>query len=407
MGSLRAVTRLRQVHATLALRLELREDTSCKNAWTDGRVFGYNPHYINLLTDDKLEGLAAHIVMHPACGHHKRRGNRNEKLWNKACDYAINSLLLDAGFTLPDGYLFAEEYSNKNAEYIYDALLQGENEKEAEKHLGDEDSDSHAEVENGDQDSKDAEPDDSFAEQNAVTESAESAGEVRDDPGGETSDARQTYETDWEEAFIQAVGTARDLGKLPAGIERLLQKRLNPKLSWQELLARFIERSARSDYSWVTPNRRYLHQGIYLPAIQNNELHQLVVAIDTSGSIQADELDQFIAELQDILAQTPTTTHIFFCDTEIQQHLVIEQADMLQPITPKGGGGTDYRPVFTAIERQGLRPACMIYLTDLECVGYPEHEPAFPVLWVKTGDASKMPPFGDIIPIRTEYHYAD
>ncbi|MBL4902077.1 MAG: hypothetical protein JKY62_05445 [Desulfocapsa sp.] len=104
--------------ASLALRLTVQEDTSCQTAWTDGNVFAYNPDYINILSQAKLEGLAAHLVMHPACNHHKRRQSREPKMWNRACDYAINGILLDAGFTLPDAYLYLEEYRGRSAESV-------------------------------------------------------------------------------------------------------------------------------------------------------------------------------------------------------------------------------------------------------------------------------------------------
>lgn len=92
--------------ASLALRLELKEDPDCATAWTDGKVFAYNPDYIRILPDDKLVGLSAHTVMHPACQHHKRRKGRDPSLWNKACDYAINPILIEAGLALPDGFLY-------------------------------------------------------------------------------------------------------------------------------------------------------------------------------------------------------------------------------------------------------------------------------------------------------------
>ena len=62
--------------ATLALRLEPREDINCETAWTDGTVMAYNPDYVDQLPLDELCGLCAHIVMPPVCGHHVRRNGR-------------------------------------------------------------------------------------------------------------------------------------------------------------------------------------------------------------------------------------------------------------------------------------------------------------------------------------------
>ena len=392
---------------SLALRLAIQEDRSCHTAWTDGNIFAYNPDYINILSSDKLEGLAAHVVMHPACSHHRRRQGRDQKTWNRACDYAINWILLDAGLTLPDGYLYQEEYRNRSAESVYEKLRQDENDAEPEP-------EGVAQEEGTDQDSdrKDQEEEEQAKAGEQGEEGTEGqqrpssdpglSGEIRDEPeGGGGGDSPSTA-TDWDEALIQAARNAREIGKLPAGVARLVKNRISPRLCWQELLARFIERSARSDYTWLAPNRRFLHQDLYFPSLLNSELDQVVIAIDTSGSIAPEELDQFAAEISAIMEQYPASMHLFYCDSSIHDYQVFERSDLPVTIKPRGGGGTDYRPVFERIDREGLKPACLIYLTDMECLGFPEVEPFYPVLWVKTGESSRKPPFGEILRLHTD-----
>ncbi|MFO7597916.1 MAG: hypothetical protein R6W92_16425, partial [Desulfocurvibacter africanus] len=108
--------------ATLALRLDMREDPSCRTAWSDGRVLAYNPLYIEVLPLEKVKGLQCHEVLHLACCHHTRRGGREPKTWNMACDYAINPILLEAGLELPSGYLDDPRHHGKSADAIYTAL---------------------------------------------------------------------------------------------------------------------------------------------------------------------------------------------------------------------------------------------------------------------------------------------
>ena len=67
---------------------------------------------------------------------------------------------------------------------------------------------------------------------------------------------------------------------------------------------------------------------------------------------------------------------------------------VLLTLHPKGGGGTDYRPVTAYVEEQGLNPACLVYLTDGCCDRYPE-EPWYPVLWIGTCEFN--PPFGEFV----------
>lgn len=389
--------------ASLALRLAVREDEACETAWTDGHVFGYNPRYVRHLSPEKLVGLAAHTVMHPACGHHTRRQGRDPETWNRACDHAINGILLDSGFALPDGFLFNAAYGGKSAEAVY-AILRGEagdseaSEQDTEPEAADTDSHSGDEPSESEQSARPGSPEGAEEERDASPPSGDpgKSGEVRDDPsggGGEDSG----HETDWDEALAQAFVSARGMGKLPAGVERFMERRLNPRLSWKELLARFMERSARSDYSWVTPNRRYLHQNLYLPSLQNHELSTIVVAVDTSGSIAAEELAQFSAEIANMMESYPATLHVIYCDAKVSTYQVFHRCDLPLALRPVGGGGTDFRPVFDLVARNGLRPSCLVYLTDLECLSYPDAPPPFPVLWVKTGTNARRPPFGELI----------
>ena len=65
----------------------------------------------------------------------------------------------------------------------------------------------------------------------------------------------------------------------------------------------------------------------------------------------------------------------------------------------KGGGGTDFRPVFEWVEARGMSPVCLIYLTDLCCNAYP-NPPSYPVLWVT--DSRRHAPFGETVKITVD-----
>jgi len=388
--------------ANLAMRLDLREDYNCQTAWTDGSVFGYNPHYINILPSKKLEGLAAHIVMHPACSHHKRRKGRDPELWNKACDYVINSILVDAGFILPDGHLLDEKKGDQSAESVYEILIAESEDKssddgESETDGDSEDSESTEEESEQDEDGaggeEEPEEDDSASAQGDPGMS----GEVRDEQEGAGESEEAGEPVDWEEAVIQASIHARGMGDLPGRLKRLLEDRLYPRLCWRRLLARFINSAARSDYSWTVPNPRYLHHNIYFPSLKNMEFDEIAIAIDTSGSISQEELDQFLAEFTEIVSMSSAKIHLLGCDMQIKTIRLYERGEVPEPVTLLGGGGTDFRPVFKYLEQQRINPVCLVYLTDLECLGYPKKIPAYPVLWAKVGDSSRQPPFGEVL----------
>lgn len=416
---------------SLCLRLETVEDSSCPGAWTDGKTFAYNPHYVGTLSKNQLKGLLAHTVMHPACQHHIRRKGRDRRIWNMACDYAINWILLDAGFELPPGYLDDDKYRGRAAEDIFSELTgeldrQGnpesgvqqdgpkrievedengpgqdgdleENNKDNQEQAGndqDNNSDSEARDYQDMEESRDRTEQDNYADPGGT-------GEVRDAPEADSGGGNGSNETDrnWLQALAQAANQARDTGDLPGGILRLVEELLYPLVDWRELLERFISDRARNDYSWTPPSRRHLHMNIYLPSLSTQQLPEVVLAIDSSGSISPRELDQFGAELSGILEAYDTTVRVLWCDMAITSEQEFSRADLPLELRPEGGGGTDFRPVFARLENHYPAPACLIYLSDMECAKFPQNEPDYPVLWARIGNGGRIPPFGHMLDI--------
>ena len=412
----------------LALRMKFVEDGKCDTAWTDGKILAYNPHYVKILPFEKLKGLIAHVVMHPACRHHLRRNGRDPGMWNMACDYAINWILLEAGLVLPDGFLDDPDLHGKTADEIYVRLEADRSGKKSnasdnthEKHsshdgepidlpddAGRPGMQHHHDEADASEDDTDAIKTPDSQKENPDPQALSQgdpgrSGEVRDAPPPEASAGGMGEETpdesQWRINLAQAARRARSMGDLPAGLARFIQSLLSPKLDWRQLLYRFIQASARCDYAWMPPNRRYLHQGLYMPAMQSRDLPEAVVAIDTSGSVTAGELDQFAAELSAILETCVQSVHLLYCDTQVVRAENVRRQDLPLSVIPMGGGGTDFRPAFEWVAQHGISPLCMIYLTDLACNRFPD-EPAYPVLWATIGDETLRTPFGERVHIR-------
>jgi predicted metal-dependent peptidase len=100
---------------SLLFRLKGRECRSVQTMATDGVSLFYNPDFVETLNVATLAGTLAHEVMHPALHHHVRRSGRDPNLWNQACDFAINPLLVDAGLSLPDGVLIITSHMSASA----------------------------------------------------------------------------------------------------------------------------------------------------------------------------------------------------------------------------------------------------------------------------------------------------
>ena len=172
-----------------------------------------------------------------------------------------------------------------------------------------------------------------------------------------------------------------------------------PKLDWRKLLARFINLTGKSDYTWVSPNKRFIHTGYYLPGIKSENLESIVIAVDTSGSITEEELYMFTSEVANALGVFNGEIAVIGCDTSVTTAETYTSADLPDKFSFQGGGGTDFRPPFEWAEENLSNTRCLIYFTDLCSSRYPA-EPDYPVLWVTNNENyMKKPPFGEIINI--------
>lgn len=400
---------------TLSMQMEQVIDPTTETAATNGRAVKWNPDFVAGLSDKEVQGVLAHEVLHVANGHVWRRGGRDHSEWNEATDFAINHIVLGAGLTLPSCALNDPAYAGQAAEEIYSrrhqskppsssAPGQGDQAKQANQTEQQREENAAAgstppSVRPGQENPAERKEDG----KNGTTAGRPDPGQPsKQDPGGcgAVEDAPADEDlgqmaADWKVAISQAAMAARAQGNLPAGLERLVDELLNPKVAWEVLLRDFVERSAHNDYAWQRPNRRYLSQGIILPSLVSEELPAVVVAIDTSGSIGKETLDQFAAEVSAVLGAYETTIHLVYCDAQVHGAEVLTRADLPLKLRPQGGGGTDFRPVFNWVRQQGIEPAACIYLTDTYGT-FPDKDPGYPVLWISTTKGRKAP-FGDTV----------
>lgn len=422
----------------IALHLELKTDAQCRDMWTDGRTLAFNPLYAITIREEKLVGAQAHEVLHLVFRHHVRRNKREKRLWNRACDLAINGILLKAGFSLPDGFLYDADFAGKSADEIYDLLVarmartgEGKNvrHRSAERTQGGEEyrdapgagkkdglgasapntgegEERSEERQRVRQQGRGLEPVAGKGSHGRPTQGKTERfdGEVRDFPDlesdGKASQASERLAAREADVLLsRAVNRARHMGSLPAGLEREVERVAPAGLNWRELLQRFLSSCADSDYTWTVPNRRYVFQDIYLPSRWEQKLDHVVVAVDTSGSVDRATLALFMGELATVLEFFDTRLTVLFHDTRVQNIQSLARGDLPDVLVPVGGGGTDFRPIPEKIGEEGIRPACLVWFTDLQCNRFPE-DPGYPVLWVAPQEGGDMPPFGTVVFMR-------
>jgi predicted metal-dependent peptidase len=403
---------------TLSLRLKLIPG-SLPTMATDGSRIVYNPAFVDELKPAELEGTLAHEVLHCALGHQCRRGERDPELWNEAADFAINPILLGNGLTLPAGALIAAAFANLSAEEIYARLLRRRSEGNGAP-KPQQQTNAGGGMATGPQGTHGAAPSNpkpdplhqSVSDQRGRT-TGEAAGPASMRPGGfgEVWDAADEHghtaspaemrrqEQEWGIAAEQAQRLAKVRGHEPAGIERPLSESRQSQQDWRAILRGFVAATTPSDYRWTPPNRRYIASGLYLPSVERRGVGEIVIAVDTSGSIGRLELEQFAGEISAISQEAqPEAIHVVYCDAAVQSAQEFRASEPVQ-LEPKGGGGTDFCLAFNWVAENNIAPVCFIYLTDLCCPSYPE-APEYPVLWVT--DSRRTAPFGETVRIGLE-----
>jgi len=365
----------------LIMHLIPKEDIRVKTAGVDedGYLY-YNPDFINNLSNRELIGTMAHEVLHLCLEHLRRRGGRNPTLWNIATDIAVNYIVIDdLKFNLPENTFKPNHYGkidlfgitqvsfkNKPAEEIYEELLKLLKEHVGKKSISSYQFDKHIEEKQG--------------------ASARGKEGNRKPP-------------DWKKIFAEAIEYAKQRGELPGGIERLFSELHNPKLPWNILLAKYISKTLPVDYTYIRPSKKSYTLKTYLPSVLKENL-DVIVTIDTSGSITEDTLTDFLSELLGILRSYKTNLTVIYGDAKVQkvkEFKAYSQPHEILREAPVGGGGTDHEPIFKYIE-QNLRKARVVVAFTDGYTNYPKNC-SIPTIWVLSEKINKefLPPFGEVI----------
>jgi predicted metal-dependent peptidase len=205
---------------------------------------------------------------------------------------------------------------------------------------------------------------------------------------------KEQQAAEWKDKVAQAAQAAKMMGKMSAGLERLVTEVLQPKVDWRDVWYRFFQRCKDDTRSYARPNRRFLAQGMYLPSASGETLGEVLFAIDCSGSINQQTIDQFAAEIRITKDDfNPMAIHLVYFDSEVSHYERFGRDDDLH-VEPHGGGGTDFAPVFEFIKERQIEPIAIVFLTDLCCNSFGE-QPDCPVLWVSTDEGTA--PFGEVV----------
>ena len=362
----------------LVLRMPLKaaDPEWCATIGTDARAFYYNPDYIDSLTIEQTQFALAHEVLHCALSHFARREHRDKGRWDIACDLAINPILIKEGMTAVPGALYNIGYEGMTAEEIYPLVKENSEEEPHDQHLYGKDSSSNKDS------GKLTEPGEEPGEAGGRGEGKGSAKVPPPDALGEAEKERLSVQ--WRQRLAGAAQMAMQAGKLAGSLRLLIDHLLQPQLPWRMLLARYMTAASRDDYSYMRPSRRE-GEAIF-PSLRSSQT-DIVVVLDTSGSIKAAEMKEFVSEVDAIKGQVRARITLLACDAQLAADgpWVFEPwEEFILPRNIRGGGGTRFIPAFDWTEREGQDPDLLIYFTDAEGE-FPPLEPRFPVIWLVKG----------------------
>lgn len=353
---------------TLASKLEVVLNDDIQSFKSNGVKLEYNSDFFNGLDSAQMEFVFANCAMHASLAHEQRKNNRSGWLWQMATDYAINDMLVENGLQRPDEAHYSKRFSGLYAEEIY-AELKADILREDLNDISSNESSESSEVKG--------------LEESSLSNNSDK--EVQN----ETIQEEQLFEE-----FAKAILEAEiKKGEVPTTIDRFFDISSDGKIDWRDELKVALDMHHKDDFALIPPNKKFLHVGIYLPSCISQRF-RLVVAVDSSGSIDEKLLNEFLSELNFLMNTVQNyEIDLLVCDDKIRSHKTFYNGDILEADL-SGGGATDFTPVFEFIEKNLDDTKLLLYFTDLDGK-FPQNAPNYSVKWISKNESDT--PFGEII----------
>jgi predicted metal-dependent peptidase len=367
---------------------------------TANGVLGYAPAFIASLDYEEVAGVIAHEFMHLWLKHHERAGGRDAQKWNEAADRSLYAILVAFGFKLPANHLRGADLG------MDEGLTADEYYREAEKQQGG--ASKNGPGQGQPQGAGSGPGPGSGAPRGPGTGSpcGSAAGNPHPnepapgDPNGPQGRTEAQLNRSREQAKEELGDMAgKGQGKLPAALERLVGALNKPaKVPWRQKLATAIRSSCAYRpgavvHRYDSPGRRQAGLGYgdgrpVMPRLRS-PVPQVCIGLDTSGSMGGPTLEKALTEADGVLKAVGADVSFMSCDAQVHaQGRVRSVREMARLV--KGGGGTDFRPIFEAARKQRPVPEVLIIFTDGMGTA-PEAPPPFKTIWALLGEGAASP----------------
>ena len=449
-------------YGLLLMHIIFTIDIKTDTIWTDGIRIGLNPSFLDELSDDELDYVFMHEILHIALDHGKRRCNFDEKKYDIAADIVVNSIIFSSsGYNVNSIYLRnydgeqphiapdGEEGYKYTVEEVY-ALLSGlngldsKNMDEKSNDYNKSNKDSHenlTENENGNEykskvgsgngnvhdDEDESGIGDGYGYGNENEDENENGGEISFSGGGslkssgfddhsklndsQGSEEKKELQDVWTRRIIDVAETVRvrelskGRGTIPEFANRMLENLRKPQTDWRTILNEFIQEEI-NDYSFSPPDRRFDDSPFFLPDFNEKDetVKNILFMIDTSGSMSDRAITDAYSEILGAIEQFggKLMGWLGFFDAAVIEPIPFETMDEFKIIRPQGGGGTRFDIIFDYVNDKMVDnpPVSIVILTDGEAP-FPDEKVtnSIPVLWIINNE-EVTPPFGKIARIR-------
>jgi len=418
---------------------------------TDGERLLLNRKGLNKLANKPngaglIAFLLVHEALHALLGHGWRLAKMSDMhTANVAADYIINAMIANRNreigkevFPLIDGVLLDEKLSGNNStEQLYRILSKPQQNQEPinpnpnpkpqqDNDTNDNTSDDNNEEptkegDSGDQDSdQDSDQDDSSSNSsgrgdgNTKDDNEDSGHDLSDFVGTGTPDTfePQAQGDETQKEVIDRIEEANDTlfiadeidrrqqGDKGVTANRLQAQRTSSSLSWPDLLREWLTKRSRNGWDAPFNNPIYQTTGLICAGRRTRNAGEVVLVIDTSGSIGQRTYDRFLSEAQAVLDDLkPDKLHLLSVSHVVADAVSLDVGDTV-PAKLKGGGGTRFKPAFDWVAKHTYDVDVMVYLTD----GYSDDlkditNVEFPLLWLSTGERADKFKAGEVIEI--------
>lgn len=421
-------------YGLLLMHMKLTIDVTINTAATDGEKLYFDPSFLDEISDDELDFVMMHEILHVALRHCFRGEGYDQNLFNIACDIVVNSNILKSNdmnldsITLdkygvsmhltPDkkeGYLYT-------AEEVYQMLINNADSQSSQSKKGKSNNDKSKNNSSNNDDSSDNSKDENKNQKNSNSSKGKQG---KTSSGNDLSEGVLDNHSKWNESkeldeglsdlWVQRVKSAAEAiknqqevmgcGNVPSSIERLIKELVNPQIDWREMLNDFVQENV-CDYSFNPPDKRFNESPFFLPDLNDSEMevNDILFMIDTSGSINDKMLMYAYSEIKGAIDQFDGMLQgwLGFFDAMCYDPIEFCSEDELLKIKPIGGGGTNFDVIFEYVFQymNDKIPKSIIILTD-GYAPFPTEEIArdIPVLWLINND-KVTPPWGKIARIK-------